>query len=151
MYRAMITGVTAQAGTTGSIPLKGVVTATGVILAALQAAIDAPANTTAAEAKFHQAVADEQAANARAHEVYLGVKDFALVQWGNQPAVLAQLGLEVPQKKSPTAATKAAAAAKAKATRVKLGTKGKKQKKAALAAAPADPTAPAVTNPPKGA
>jgi hypothetical protein len=149
-YRQMITGVTANAGTTGIIPVKGVATAKGDIVSTLQAAIDAPVATAAAEATFHGAVALEQAANAKANAVCIGVKDWALVQFGNQPTVLAQFGLEAPKPRKPSVATKAAAAAKQRATRARLGTKGKKQKAAALAEAPASAEAPAVTAPTKG-
>jgi hypothetical protein len=149
-YRAMITGVTATAGTTGSIPLKGVVTATGEITSKLQLAVDAPAKTAAAEAAYRKAIADEKSAFAEADAICLGVKDWALVQYGNQPTVLAQFGLEAPHRKSPSVETKAAAAAKGRQTRVKLGTKGKKQKAAAKAAADASPAVPGQASPSKG-
>jgi hypothetical protein len=149
-YRAILTGVTAVAGTTGSIPLKGVVTASSEIASKLQLALDAPAKTAAAEAAYHQAVADEESAVTAANAICLGVKDWALVQYGSQPAVLAQFGLEAPHRKSPTVETKAAAAAKGRQTRAKLGTKGKRQKEAAKAAPDAAPAAPEPAPPTKG-
>ena len=149
-YRAILNGVTAVVGTTGSVPLKGVVTASSDVASKLQLALDAPAKTAAAEAAFHQAVADEQSAAAAADAICLGVKDWALVQYGNQPAVLAQFGLEAPHRKSPTVETKAAAAAKGRQTRAKLGTKGPRQKAAALAAPETAPVAAEPASPTKG-
>jgi hypothetical protein len=148
-YRTLMTGLQTVVGSNGTITVKGVATKVADITTTLQAAVDAPAKTTATETAFHEAVAAEKAANKSASAVYLGVKGWALVQYGNQPTVLAQLGLEVTQPKKPNVATKAAAVSKARVTRAKLGTKGKQQKKAAKAAAAAAPAAPAAAATPK--
>jgi hypothetical protein len=140
----MIAGLQTVVGSNGSVTVKGVVTKVSDCSATLQAAVDAPAKTTAANAAFHQAVAQEKAANAAANALYLGIKQWALVQYGNQPTVMAQLlGDTVKEKKKPDVATKAQAVDKSRQTRQALGTKGKKQKKAAKAAAAATPAAPA--------
>jgi hypothetical protein len=112
--------------------------------AVFQTAVDAPAKTTTANAAFRQAVAQERAANKAANAMYIGVKQWAVVQYGNQPTVMAQiLGTTVTEKRAPDVATKAKAADKSRQTRRTLGTKGKKQKKLAKAAATAAPAAPA--------
>ena len=138
-YRVMITGLTTVVGLKGNVTIKGVATKTTEAVSTLQAGIDAPGKTATAEAAFHKAVADEKVAVADAHAMYQGVKDYALVQYANQPTVLAALGISAPQKRKPSVATKAAAADKQRATRAKLGTKGKRQKAAAKAAPAAAP------------
>jgi hypothetical protein len=148
-YRTLMTGLQTVVGSNGTITVKGVATKVADIATTLQAAVDAPAKSTATETAFHEAVAAEKAANKSANAVYLGVKSWALVQYGNQPTVLAQLGLEVKQPKKPNVATKAAAAGKARQTRAKLGTKGKRQKAAAKVEATASPAPTATTGTPK--
>jgi hypothetical protein len=49
--------------------------------------------------------------------MYLDAKGYALKMFGKQPTVLGTFDLQVPVRKEPSAATKAAAAAKRKATR----------------------------------
>ncbi len=149
MYGDMVTGLQAVVGSNGTVTVKGVVTKVSDCCATLQAAVDAPAQTTAADAAFHQAVAQEKAANEAANAMYIGVKQWAVVQYGNQPTVMAKLlGDTVKEKKKPDVATKAQAAEKLRQTRKTLGTKGKKQKKQAKAAAatPATPVADTKTN-----
>jgi hypothetical protein len=143
-YGDMATGLQTVVGNNGTVTVKGVVTKVSDCCATLQAAVDAPAKTTAADAAFHQAVAQEKAANAAANAMYLGVKQWAIVQYGNQPTVMARLlGATVKEPKKPDVATKAQAADKSRQTRKALGTKGKKQKKEAKAATAAAPAAPA--------
>ncbi len=143
-YGDVVTGLQTVVGSNGTITVKGVVTKVSDCCATFQAAVDAPAKTTAANAAFHQAVAEENAANEAANVMYLGVKQWAVVQYGNQPTVMAKLlGDTLKEKKKPDVATKAQAADKLRQTRKALGTKGKKQKKRAKAAAAATPAAPA--------
>jgi hypothetical protein len=146
MYGDMISGLQAVVGNNGTVTVKGVVTKVSDCCAVLQTAVDAPATTTKANAAFRQTVAQERAANKAANAMYLGVKQWAAVQYGNQPTLMAQiLGTQVKEKKAPDVATKAKAADKSRQTRAVLGTKGKKQKKEAKAAA-ATPTADTKTN-----
>ena len=138
MYGDMITGLQTVVGNNGTVTVKGVATKVSDCCAVLQTAVDAPAKTTKANAGVRQAVAEEKAANKAANAMYIGVKQWAAVQYGNQPTVMAQiLGTTVKEKKAPNVATKAKAADKSRQTRQVLGTKGKKQKKAAKAAAAA--------------
>jgi len=151
-YGDMITGLQTVVGSNGTVTVKGVVTKVTDCCATLQTAVDAPAKTTAANAAFHQAVAQENAANEAANAMYLGIKQWALVHYGNQPTTVAQLlGDAVKEPKKPDVATKAQAADKSRQTRKTLGTKGKQQKKAAKAAAAATPasSAAATTTPNK--
>ncbi|HTQ48744.1 MAG TPA: hypothetical protein VMI75_38565 [Polyangiaceae bacterium] len=142
MYGDMIDGLQTVVGSNGVVTVKGVVTKVSDCSAVLQTAVDAPAATTKANAAFRQAVAQERAANTAANAMYLGVKQWAAVQYGNQPTVMAQLlGTTLKEKKAPDVATKAKAADKSRQTRAVLGTKGKKQRKAAKAAAASTPTA----------
>jgi hypothetical protein len=144
MYGDMISGLQTVVGSNGTVTVKGVVIKVSDCSAVLQTAVDAPAATTKANAAFRQAVAQERAANKAANAMYLGVKQWAAVQYGNQPTAMAQLlGTTVKEKKAPDVATKAKAADKSRQTRAVLGTKGKQQKKAAKAAAAATPAAPA--------
>jgi hypothetical protein len=143
----MITGLQTVVGNNGTVTVKGVVIKVSDCCAVLQTAADAPAKTTTANATFRQAVTQERAANKAANAMYIGVKQWAAVQYGNQPTVMAQiLGTPVKEKKAPNVKTKAQAADKSRQTRKMLGTKGKKQKKEAKAAAAATPTADTKTN-----
>ncbi len=137
-YGDVITGLQTVVGNNGTITVKGVVMKVSDCCAVFQTAVDAPAKTTTANATFRQAVAHEQQANEAANAMYIGVKQWAVVQYGNQPTVMAQLlGETLKEKKAPDVKTKAQAADKSRQTRAVLGTKGKKQKKAAKAAAAA--------------
>jgi len=147
-FRTMITGVKTNVDPKATIPIAGTPTPQPTAVAALQAYIDASDAVTLAEAAFHEAVAKQDAAFAAANGTYLGVKAYALATYVKQPTVLGTFGLQVPVRKVPDAATKAAAVAKAKATRLLRGTTSKKQKaliKAPAAPAPAAP-APAATS-----
>jgi len=137
--RLMIAGVEKHYGASSTILVDGVATKQKDVIAALQAPIDAGDATTAAEAAFHKAVADEQAADAAADTMYQGLKSYFLSIYAKQPQVLADYGLAPVARKKPTAATKAAAAVKAQATRAARGTKGKQQRKAVKAPAAATP------------
>jgi hypothetical protein len=145
--RLMIAGVQKNYGANSTILVDGVPTKQKDVIAALQAPEDAANATTTAEAAFHQAVAEEKAANVAADTMYQGLKSYFLSVNAKQPQVLADYGLAPVVRKQPTAATKAAAAVKAQATRAARGTKGKNQRKAIkapVAATPA-PATPATT------
>ena len=142
-YRAMITGVQANVGTTATIPVRGVATAPTAIVAALQGYIDAAAVVEAARAALEEAVARQDQAEVTANVAYLGVKAYADATFGDKPTTLATFGLQVPVRTPMSAATKAASAAKRKATlqarKAALAAVG------ATAATPASPAAPAAT------
>jgi hypothetical protein len=123
-YRAMIGGVQTNVGATQTIAIRGVATAQPVIVGTLQGYVDAADAASAALAAYHEAVAKQKSAAAAASAVYLGVKAYALAEYGNKPTTLETFGLQVPVRKTPTAATKAAAVAKRKAKRTARGTTG---------------------------
>lgn len=124
-YRAMIGGVQTNVGATQTIAIRGVAVAQPVIVSTLQGYVDAAAAVAAALAAYHEAVARLKSAAASASGVYLGVKAYALAEFGNQPTKLGTFGLTEPVRKTPTAATKAAAVEKRRAKRTASGTTGK--------------------------
>jgi hypothetical protein len=144
--RLMIGGLQKNYGPKDTVLVGGVPTPQPEIVATLQAEIDAGDRTASAEASYHKAVADEEAATAKADAVFLDLKHYFLVTLKNAPEKLKDYGLEPPTKKTPTAATKAAAATKQRETRVLRGTKGKRQRAAVKATTPAAPP-PAPTTP----
>jgi septal ring-binding cell division protein DamX len=116
-YRTMITGVQTNVGTKATIGIRGTVTAQPVIVSTLQGYIDAADATAAALAAYREAVARQKLAAVAANGTYLGVKAYALAQYGNVPSTLGEFGLQVPVRKTPVVATKAAANAKRTAKR----------------------------------
>jgi hypothetical protein len=139
--RLMIGGLQKNYTAKDSIPVGGVATPQPQIIASLQAETDAGDRTATAEAAFHKAVADEEAAGKAADTTFLDLKHYFLATLKNAPDKLKDYGLELPTKKTPSTATKAAAAAKQKATRALRGTKGKRQKAAIKATTPATASA----------
>src|ERR1700729_1363652 len=116
-YRAMITGVQTNVGTTTSIAIQGIATTQPVIVSTLQGFIDAADAAAAALAAYREAIAKQKLAAAAANTVYLGVKAYALAQFGNLPTKLDTFGLQAPTRKTPDAATTAAAVARREAIR----------------------------------
>jgi len=116
-YRAMITGVQSNVGTKATIGIQGTVMAQPVIVSSLQGFIDAADATATALAAYREAVARQKLASAAANATYLGVKAYALGQYGKMPSTLGEFGLQVPVRKTPVVATKAAANAKREAKR----------------------------------
>ncbi|MGD0525341.1 MAG: hypothetical protein ABSE49_09370 [Polyangiaceae bacterium] len=116
-YRAMITGVQTNVGAKATVGIRGTVTSQPDIVSTLQGFIDAADAAAAALAAYREAVAKQNLAAAAANEVYLGVKAYALGQYGNMPSTLGEFGLQVPARKAPDVATKAAANAKREAKR----------------------------------
>lgn len=137
--RQMIAGLQKNYTTKQTVLVDGVATPQPQVVAVLQASNDAADATTAAEAAYHKAVADEDAANAAADTAFLSLKDYFLLANKKTPEVLADYGLEPETRKEPSAATKAAAAQKLRATRALRGTKGPKQRKAITASDAAAP------------
>jgi phage-related minor tail protein len=133
--RLMIAGLDKNYTAKQTVLVDGVATLQPQVIAVLQAPSDAADVTAAAEAAYHKAVADENAANAAADATFLSLKNYFLLVNKKTPEVLADYGLEPVVKKVPTAATKAAAAVKQQATRAARGTKGPKQRKAITASA----------------
>ncbi|HEY1694606.1 MAG TPA: hypothetical protein VGG39_20690 [Polyangiaceae bacterium] len=116
-YRAMIAGLKANVAATASIGIQGAGVTQSVIVDTLQAYVDAVAAVAPAQSAYEEAVAKQDQAEAAAHPMYLDAKGYALKMFGKQPTVLGTFDLQVPVRKEPSAATKAAAAAKRKATR----------------------------------
>jgi hypothetical protein len=145
-YRAMITGVQTNVGTKATVAIQGTATSQPVILSTLQGFIDAADATAAALATYREAVAKQKVAAAAANGVYLGVKAYALAQYGNLPSTLGEFGLQAPVRKTPDAATKAAAVAKRKATRAARGTTGKLAKAKITGQTPVTTPAPAASS-----
>jgi len=143
--RQMAAGVQKHYGPNDTILVDGVPTKQPDIVAKLTAPIAASDVTTANEAAFHKAVADEAAANAAADATYQGLKSYFLSIYASSTATLADYGLLAPVKQVPSAATKAAAAVKRKATIAARGVVGKRKR--AAVKAPAPPPAPATPTP----
>jgi hypothetical protein len=116
-YRTMIAGVQSNVGTKTTIVIQGTATSQPDIVSSLQGYIDAVDATAAALAAYREAVAKQDVAAAAANVTYLGVKSYALIQYANQASTVGEFGLELPVRKTPDVATKAAANAKRKATR----------------------------------
>jgi hypothetical protein len=151
-FRQMIAGLEKNYTPQQTILADGIPTLQPQIIAVLKAPIDAVDATTAADAAYHKAVADEGAANVAADATFLSVKEYLLLANKKTPDKLADYGLKPETRKKPSAATKAAAIEKMIATREARGTKGPKQRKAikapaAPAPAPAEP-APTPATPP---
>jgi len=146
-YRAMISGVQTNVGAKATIAIRGAATTQSGIVNALQGYIDAADAAATALAAYKEAIANQKTALATANGVYLGVKAYAQVQYGNQPTLLGEFGLAVPTRKEPTAATKATAVELRKATREARGTKGKVQKEPIHGTLPGT-TPPAPSSPP---
>jgi hypothetical protein len=115
-YRAMITGVQANVGTTATIPVRGVATTQPAVVAALQGYVDAADAVEAARAALEEAVARQDQAEVTANATYLAVKAYAIPTFGDKPTTLSTFGLQVPERTPMSAASKAASAAKRKAT-----------------------------------
>jgi hypothetical protein len=135
--RQMIAGVQKHYGPNDTILVDGVPTKQTDVVAKLQAPITASDATATAEAAFHGAVSQEEAANTAADTTYQGLKSYFLSIYATSTGTLADYGLSVVVKKEPTAATKAAAAAKRKATVAARGVVGKRKRAAVTAPAPA--------------
>jgi len=116
-YRAMITGVQTNVGTKATIAILGTATAQPDIVSSLQGFIDAADATAAALAAYREAVAKQKLAAVAANGTYLGVKAYALMEYGNAPSTLGEFGLQSPIRSTPDVATKAAANVKREATR----------------------------------
>jgi hypothetical protein len=144
--RQMIAGVQKHYGPNDTILVDGVPTKQTDVVAKLTAPIAAGDATAAAEAAFHKAVADEEAASTAADATYQGLKSYFLSIYATSSENLADYGLSVTVPKVPTAATKAAAAAKRKATLEARGVVGKRKRAAVKAPAP-EATAPAAAVP----
>ena len=116
-YRTMITGVQTNVGTKTTIVIRGTATSQPGIVSSLQGYIDAADATAAALAAYHEAVAKQDLAAVAANVTYLGVKAYALTQYANQASTVGEFGLQLPTRKTPDVATKAAANVKREATR----------------------------------
>jgi hypothetical protein len=146
--RQMIAGVQKHYGPNDTILVDGVATKQTDVVAKLQAPITASDVTATAEAAFHTAVSDEEAANAAADTSYQGLKSYFLSIYATTSELLADYGLSLVVPKQPTAAVKAAAAVKRKATITARGIVGKRKRAAVTAPAPAAaPPAPTSTTP----
>ena len=139
----MIAGIKQQFGNLPTVVVEGVPMAPADIEKTLQDPIDKAVVTAAAEGAFHKAVADEQAATAKADALYVALKTFVFNQVGNDAKALAVFGLEPRKRRGPKPAVKAAAADKARATRTARGTRGAQQKKGIKGNPPAAPAKPA--------
>jgi hypothetical protein len=134
--RQMIAGVQKHYGPNDTILVDGVATKQTDVVATLQAPITASDATSAAEAAFHAAVAQEVAANATADTTFQGLKAYFLSINAKTPGVLADYGVEPVVKQVPTAAVKAAAATKRAETVAARGVVGKRKRAAIKAPAP---------------
>lgn len=121
--RKMIGGLQKNYKPTDTVLVGGVPTPQPTVVAVLQASNDATDKAAAAEVAYHQAVAEQDAANVAADATYQELKDYLLVVHKSTPQVLGDYGLAAVVKKTPTVQTKAAAQAKAKATRDAHGAK----------------------------
>ncbi|HEY8091623.1 MAG TPA: hypothetical protein VIF09_27345 [Polyangiaceae bacterium] len=115
--RLMIGGLQKNYKPTDTVLVAGVPTPQPAVCGVLQASNDATDRAAAAETAYHQAVAEQEAAVARAEATYTALKDYFLVVNKSTPQVLGDYGLSPVVRKPPTAEVKAAAVAKAKATR----------------------------------
>jgi hypothetical protein len=135
--RQMIAGVQKHYGPNDTVLVDGVPTKQTEVVAKLQAPITASDATATAEAAFHTAVANEDAATTAADTTYQGLKSYFLSIYATTSEVLADYGVSIVVPKPPSAATKAAAAAKRKATLAARGVVGTRKRAAITAPAPA--------------
>jgi hypothetical protein len=115
-------------GDAKSLTLDGVTYAPAEVARALQSSLDAIRATSAAEARFHDAVTAEKAAHEKGDALYAALKAFVITQFKNQPSVLAEFHITLNERKRPDVNTSAAAVEKRRATRVARHTMGRRQK-----------------------
>jgi hypothetical protein len=131
--RKAITGVKLHYASTRSIVLDGVAHATAEIVKIFQDQIDSSDAADAAARTFHQAVAAQEAANAKANAVWLALKTRVLCDFKTSSEILGDFGIALPTRRKPDAAKMAAAVAKRRAKR--------EAQKAAAGSQPATPAA----------
>ncbi|MDP8999056.1 MAG: hypothetical protein M3O46_02985 [Myxococcota bacterium] len=140
--RQAIVGVQKYFATTPTIVLDGKPTTPKDVIATLQGAIDSIDTAAVAEKAFHDAVSAQHAAIAKGNAVLKLLKMLVQNQLGGAEGVLGDFGFQIPKRKTPNEATKAAAVAKRAATRDARHTMGKRQKAKVTGKAPAAPATP---------
>ena len=117
------------------------------ITSTVQSRVDTQADVVTKRGNYSQAVATAKATVAQTKQTYDNAKQAVLLQYGNNPAVLAEFGLAARKVGTRSVATKQAAIIQAKATRVARNTMGPRQKEQIKGVvAPASPDA-SVSNP----
>jgi hypothetical protein len=137
--RKAIAGVAQHYAHTKALVLDGVSFKTTDVEKILQDQIDAADKTAAVRATFHQTVAAETAANAKANALFLALKARVFSDYKTSSEILGDFGLATPQRRKPAAATVVEAARKRKATRAA----NKPQATVTASAAGQQPAAPA--------
>jgi hypothetical protein len=130
-----------------SIVLGGTPTTPADVIATFQGAIDAVDTARAAEKSFHDAVALQHAAIAKANALLKALKMLVDNQLGSSEAILGDFGFTRPTRRVPKEEAKAAAVAKRAATRAARHTMGKRQKAKVTGAQPAPVTPPTTAKP----
>jgi hypothetical protein len=130
-----------------SFVLGGTPTTPADAIATLQGAIDAVDAAATAEKAFHDAVAAQHVALAKANALLKALKTLVENQLGSTEAILGDFGFTRPARQVPNEETKAAAVAKRAATRAARKTMGKRQKAKVKGAQPAPVTPPAAAKP----
>jgi hypothetical protein len=126
--RKAIAGIQKHYGSAPEIVLHGESFAPADVMKILQDQIDGADAVAAAKAAFHRAVAAQHAADAEANALFLALKTRVMSDFKNRAEVLAEMGMSLPQKRTPDVATMAEAAAKRAATRKARHTMGPRQK-----------------------
>jgi hypothetical protein len=95
----------------------------------VQSRVDAETNVVTTRGNYSRAVAAAKATNGQTESVYEGAKQFVLVTYGTNPAVLSEFGLVARKQPGPKSiATKQAALVQSAATRVARHTMGPRQR-----------------------
>lgn len=128
LIRQAIAGIQKHYANSPTIFLDGASVPTPEVLATLQTAVTAIDAATVAETAFHQAVAAQHAAIAKAEATLSGLQTLVDAQFGTKGAARTDFGFAIATRKTPDEATKARAVAKRAATRAARGTKGPRQK-----------------------
>ena len=137
--RKAIAGIKQQYANVPAIVLDGVSYAPSDVVKSLQAQIDAADATASAETAFHQAVAAEKVAGAKANGLFRALRTRVFSDFKSRPDVLAVFGLSLPQRQVPNADKVAEAVKKRAATRAARHTMGKRQKADVKGTVPAAP------------
>jgi hypothetical protein len=142
--RKAIAGIQKHYANAPAIVLDGVSYKPAEIEKILQDRIDRADATSAAKVTFHEAVAAERAANAKANAVFKALRTRVLSDFKSSAETLGEFGIVLRPKRELTVEQKVEAAAKREATRKARHTMGAREKAKIKGQPPATPPKPVV-------
>jgi hypothetical protein len=140
--RKAIAGIQKHYANIATIVLDGVSYKPAEVEKILQDRIDLADATSAAKVTFHQAVAAERAASAKANAVYKALKARVFSDFKSSAETLGEFGLALYHRRALTPEQKVEAAAKRDATRKARHTLGPREKAKIKGQVPATPPKP---------